>query len=232
MGERRRARPGRVTHPITENATAVIDKSFDILFRDLEVLTDSTPVSRGGTGLAGYAKGDLLYASGVDVLATLAITTTAGRFLRSDGALPEWSALVLPNASVTGDLLYASGTNVIGALADIATGNALLSGGIGVAPAWGKIGLTTHVTGTLPAANGGTGIASYTIGDLLYASGTTSLAARAAVAVGQVLVSNGTGAAPVYSADPQVTTLKLDTLLLLSSAAPTISSGFGTNPSV
>jgi hypothetical protein len=47
-------------------------------------------------------------------------------------------------------------------LADVATGNALISGGVGVAPSWGKIGLTTHVSGTLPVANGGTGVTSST----------------------------------------------------------------------
>lgn len=52
-----------------------------------------------------------------------------------------------------GDLLYASTTTALSKLADVATGNALISGGIGVAPSWGKIGLTTHVTGNLPVTN-------------------------------------------------------------------------------
>jgi hypothetical protein len=59
-----------------------------------------------------------------------------------------------------GDILYANTTTTLAKLPDVATGNALISGGVGVAPAWGKIGLTTHVSGTLPAANGGTGITS------------------------------------------------------------------------
>lgn len=59
-----------------------------------------------------------------------------------------------------GDLLYADTASSLAKLADVATGNALISGGVGVAPAWGKIGLTTHVSGTLPVANGGTGITS------------------------------------------------------------------------
>lgn len=58
--------------------------------------------------------------------------------------------------SAIGDLPYASATNATGVIADIATGNALLSGGVGVAPSYGKVGLTTHVSGTLPLANGGT----------------------------------------------------------------------------
>jgi hypothetical protein len=61
-----------------------------------------------------------------------------------------------------GDLLFASTTTALSKLADVATGNALISGGVGVAPSYGKIGLTTHVSGTLPVANGGTGVTSST----------------------------------------------------------------------
>ena len=55
-----------------------------------------------------------------------------------------------------GDIPYATGTSALGKLSDVATGNALISGGVGVAPSYGKIGLNTHVSGTLPIANGGT----------------------------------------------------------------------------
>jgi hypothetical protein len=60
-------------------------------------------------------------------------------------------------AYTIGDILYASGATTLSRLADAAVGNALVSGGVGVAPAWGKIGMATHVSGTLPLANGGTG---------------------------------------------------------------------------
>ena len=62
-----------------------------------------------------------------------------------------------------GDLLYASTTTALSKLADVATGNALISGGVGVAPSYGKIGLTTHVSGVLPVANGGTNASSSSI---------------------------------------------------------------------
>lgn len=61
-----------------------------------------------------------------------------------------------------GDLLYASTTSALSKLAGVATGNALISGGVNTAPSWGKIALTTHVSGTLPVANGGTGVTSST----------------------------------------------------------------------
>jgi hypothetical protein len=55
-----------------------------------------------------------------------------------------------------GDLLVASGTTTLTKLSDIAIGNVLLSGGTSTMPSYGKVGLTTHVSGTLPIANGGT----------------------------------------------------------------------------
>lgn len=42
---------------------------------------------------------------------------------------------------VVGDMLYANTTTTLARLADVATGNVLRSGGVGVAPAWGKVAL-------------------------------------------------------------------------------------------
>ena len=97
-----------------------------------------------------------------------------------------------------GDILYASGSTALSRLADVATGNALISGGFGVAPSWGKVGLDTHVSGTLPVANGGTDLSSYTVGDILYASGTTALSRLADVAAGNALISGGVNSAPLW----------------------------------
>lgn len=54
-------------------------------------------------------------------------------------------------------------------------------------------------------ADGGTGLSSYAVGDVLYASATGTLAGRAAVAVGQVLASAGVNTAPAYTATPTLT---------------------------
>jgi hypothetical protein len=92
-----------------------------------------------------------------------------------------------------GDLLYADTTTTLAKLPDVATGNALISGGVGTAPAWGKIGLTTHVSGTLPIVNGGTnGTATPTAGAVPYGTG-TAYGFTAAGTAGQVLTSAGAG---------------------------------------
>lgn len=59
-----------------------------------------------------------------------------------------------------GDLIYASGATTLSKLADVATGNVLKAGGVGVAPAYGQVVLTTDVSGVLPIANGGTNAAT------------------------------------------------------------------------
>jgi fibronectin-binding autotransporter adhesin len=57
---------------------------------------------------------------------------------------------------------------------------------------------SAEVAGTLPAVRGGTGFASYAVGDLLYADTTTTLAKLADVATGNVLISGGVSTAPSW----------------------------------
>ena len=61
---------------------------------------------------------------------------------------------------------------------------------------------TITLAGTLVAANGGTGQTSYTIGDILYASGAGALSKLAAGTATHVLTSNGAGVAPSWQAAP------------------------------
>jgi hypothetical protein len=98
-----------------------------------------------------------------------------------------------------GDILYASASGTISKLADAATGNVLLSGGVGVAPAYGKVGMSTHVSGVLPIANGGTNsTAAPAAGGVAYGTG-TAVAYTPAGSAGQFLKSNGAGA-PSFAA--------------------------------
>jgi len=68
-------------------------------------------------------------------------------------------------------------------------------------------GLSDPLPFSIPVgpAFGGTGIASYTIGDLIYASGTTTLSKLADVAVGSVLASGGVGVAPSWASSIALT---------------------------
>ena len=84
-------------------------------------------------------------------------SVTAGKLIRSDGTNYAASTFTIPDTYTTGDIIQASASNVFSALTGVATGNALISGGVATANSWGKIGLTTHISGTLPVANGGTG---------------------------------------------------------------------------
>ena len=88
-----------------------------------------------------------------------------------------------------GDLLYASGAEALSKLASVATGNVLRSGGVATAPSWGKVALTTDVSGVLPVANGGTG------GTLPVANGGTG-----ATSITGFVYGNGTGAFTAASA--------------------------------
>lgn len=136
-----------------------------------------------------------------DFKSTDTIGTTAmswNRIVDTGYTIPATQGGTGQTTYAVGDLLYASTTSALSKLADVATGNALISGGIGVAPAWGKIGLTTHISGTLAAGNGGTGQSTYAIGDLLYASTTSALSKLAAVATGSALISQGVGVAPIW----------------------------------
>jgi hypothetical protein len=98
-----------------------------------------------------------------------------------------------------GDILYASGTTALSKLADVATGNALISGGVGVAPSYGKIGLTTHVSGTLPVGNGGTNLTAFTANGVVYASSTSALATGSALTFdGTNFATTGTASATKF----------------------------------
>jgi hypothetical protein len=115
------------------------------------------------TNISGGSANQLAYQSGAGATAFAPTPTTAGFVLGWTGSAFSWvSAPASTSATnlsggTAGDLPFQSAVGTTGFISDTATGNALISGGVGVAPTYGKIGLTTHVSGTLPLANGGTG---------------------------------------------------------------------------
>jgi len=146
--------------------------------------TGNANTATTATNIVGGSAGSIPYQSGSGAT-TMLDAGTSGYVLKSNGSglAPSWTAFdfsslagTLPankggtgqSSYAVGDLLYANTTTTIGKLTDIATGNVLLSGGTNAAPSYGKVGLTTHVTGILPVANGGTGYGSDGIGTLSF----------------------------------------------------------------
>ena len=130
--------------------------------------------------------GSLVFATSPTLVTPLLGTPTSGiltnctgyTYANLSGTVPTWnqnttgtaaglSATLVATSGGTGqstyaigDLLQGGATNTLTKLAAVATGNALISGGVTTASSWGKIGLTTHISGILAGANGGTGVAN------------------------------------------------------------------------
>ena len=146
--------------------------------------TDTTDASNITTGTLGTSRLSGSY-TGVTGVGTL----TAGTWnATAIGAVYGGTGLT---SYAVGDLLYANTTTSLAKLADVAVGNALISGGVNAAPSYGKIGLATHVDGTLPVANGGTGNATNTATNL---SGGTVSATTIAMSGTTFTASGGSSA--------------------------------------
>jgi hypothetical protein len=145
-----------------------------------------------------------VYGNGTDVVSAIDHIPT----LTLATALAAASGGTGQSSYAVGDLLYASTTTALSKLADVATGNALISGGVSTAPAWGKIGLTTHVSGTLPVANGGTNQTSYTDGQLLIGNSTGNTLTKATLTAGTgITITNGSGAITIAGNTGTVTSV-------------------------
>jgi len=105
-----------------------------------------------------------------------------------------------------GDLLYADTTTTLAKLADVATGNAVISGGVGVAPSYGKIGLTTHVSGVLPVANGGTNASTASITSFNNITGYTASGATGTTSTNLVFSTSPSITTPTLVGDATLST--------------------------
>lgn len=97
----------------------------------------------------------------------------------ASGTVPVASGGTNLTSYAVGDLIQASGSTTLAKLAAVATGNVLISGGVTTVSSWGKVGLTTHVTGTLTVGNGGTGASTLT--GYVKGTGTSAMTASASI---------------------------------------------------
>lgn len=142
---------------------------------------------------AGYSNGSTYVTYNGTKFIMSSITTTAQAAYTINGnntgssAAPTYFSPVLASA-----LFRNQGTNIT-VLHGTASGN----------PFWGAIVLSTDVSGTLAATNGGTAQSTWTLGDMLYASAANTLSKLAGntAATLKLLAQTGTGtvsAAPVW----------------------------------
>ncbi len=136
-----------ITFPATSATVARTDAAQT--FTGVQTFSTPVAVTSGGTGLASYAVGDILYADTTTTIAKLA-DVTAGAFLRAGGVntAPVWSSIFLSNALTTGDLWSASASNTMSRITAVASGQVLTSAGTSTLPAWSASPTLTTVTAT------------------------------------------------------------------------------------
>jgi len=168
------------------------------------------------TNIAGGATGSLPYQTANDSTSMLT-AGASGTVLKSNGAAaPSWSTVeksmlstalsneITANTDKVSNITHSGDVTDTGGVLKVTKINNVLLSGLGT-------GILKNTTGTgvpsiavaadfptMTAPVGGTGITSYSIGDLLYASSSTTLDKLASIAAGNVLTTNGTNNAPSY----------------------------------
>jgi hypothetical protein len=174
-----------------------------------------------------YADGKLFYKDGSGVVQTIAskasvagtvssvswtggivsvataTSTPALTIAGTSGGIPYFSSAstwassgaLTANALVLGGGAGAAPT-VLGSLGTTST---VLHGNAAGAPTFGAVALGSDVSGTLPLGNGGTGLTSFTAGDLVYFASGTSFTKLGIGTAGQYLTVNSGATAPQWT---------------------------------
>lgn len=187
---------------MTDLATGGIPAMISVDTNGLVDFLDPVTVVHGGIGVQALTAYAPLFGGTTTTNPVQSGTVgTAGQILTSNGAgvLPTFQAAPSSGAPTTASYITQvseSGLSAEQALASLSTGIMKVTTTTGVVSSLGD---------PLPVANGGTNISSYAVGDLIYASGSTTLSKLADVATGSVLVSGGVTTAPAWSSTPTFT---------------------------
>jgi len=120
------------------------------------------PVAAGGTNVTSFTANGIVYGNGTSALGVTAAGTTGQVLIGNTGSAPTWGTL-------SGSAVTTFQTSLNGLTPSTATSGAVT------------------LAGTLGATSGGTGLTSYTTGDIIYSSATNTLAKLPAGTNGQIL---------------------------------------------
>lgn len=209
--------------PITTLGTITLDLAGNVgSIADLVMAADQTIYSTGpgvfvATSLTAFGR------SLIDDAAAVNARSTLGLVIGTDvQAFSQDLADFVTNASWTGANLTLAGSLTLGldlilTVGDASFGNDVqITGGLtgntanftgavlglnftGIGTGLTALNATNLTSGTVAVARGGTGLNSYTTGQVLYASGATTIAGLTAGAAGTFLRFAGAGVAPVVS---------------------------------
>ena len=126
------------------------------------LVAGTLPVAAGGTNVTSFTANGIVYGNGTSALGVTAAGTTGQVLVGNTGSAPTWGSL-------SGSAVTTFQTSLSGLTPSTATSGAVT------------------LAGTLGATSGGTGLTSYTTGDIIYASATNTLAKLPIGTAGQVL---------------------------------------------
>jgi len=171
----------------------------DHVHQGLHSLTVGTPLYGDiifkalGASIATQAAQDILISLGYGVGSAIDIATSSNAGSGTDVSRADHihrgvrSISTTGQPEIVGDSTFSEGTNIT--LTQV--GNTITIDSTGVPG-------SLLALGVLPVVNGGTGLGNYTIGDLLVATGATTLSRIADVAQGNLLLTGGVGVIPFY----------------------------------
>ena len=173
------------------DANTIEGRSYSEVKQDLnlEIGTDVQAYDAGLNSIAGLttAANKMIYTSGSDTYAVTGLTAAGRAILDDADAAAQRTTLGVDAAGTdnsTNVTLVTSSHDYLSLSSQAIT--------------LGAIALADDVSGTLPVANGGTNITSFTSGDILYASGSTTLAKLAKGTAGQILAMDSSAGAPEW----------------------------------
>jgi hypothetical protein len=154
----------------------------------------------GGTGVVSPAIHTVMIAQGAAAMNQVG-PGLAGQVLQSQGALsdPAYSTATYPATTAQGDLLLSTSANTIQSLVKDTNATRYLSNtGTSNNAAWAQVDVTNGVTGILPVANGGLGVANPGAHTILIGEGASPTSSFGPGSAGQIPVSGGASADPGY----------------------------------